>query len=464
VAAVTEVSTAVMAAEVAVTAEPPWRNDPAFLRKIGVAIPCHKSADEIARTLRPLLLYFEPSHIVVCDNGNALTPGDHDNNATASEVRQVYEDYLKGLPDDLRQTKAPIQYLFIPEGQKMQALTLGSIRLSQTCHNVEYVMHIDDDTILSDAMVFDESLFTRNPNLVAVAFPRTVDCSAGSTLVSRSVDFFYKKADHMGWAQACLSGTRPYVPGPCGLWKLSVYHKMIERHPFLPFGEDIFGSYVALCLDERRYCFTSEMRCKVQTFGPPSLTQCSCSCIYGTGKKERVQGYGSASLWKQRAHRWCVSGCRVLPYSVFCFFFYRGSYDGGTPTCTEIIWYRIFRIREYKMIVLQLFLLPFIFYLLATAHTIVISVEGLAIFAAVKSTLTLVDVVRGAWINYWCWQNRPDVQVGLDVVLFAGVFDDFLNLCATFGRWKCLLFYIPLVPMRTGLMTPLLKAAHPEHD
>lgn len=116
------------------------------------------------------------------------------------------------------------------------------------------------------------------------------------------------------------------------------------------------------------------------------------------------------------------------------------------------------------MIVLQLFLLPFIFYLLATAHTIVISVEGLAIFAAVKSTLTLVDVVRGAWINYWCWQNRPDVQVGLDVVLFAGVFDDFLNLCATFGRWKCLLFYIPLVPMRTGLMTPLLKAAHPEHD
>ena len=334
VAAVTEVSTAVMAAEVAVTAEPPWRNDPAFLRKIGVAIPCHKSADEIARTLRPLLLYFEPSHIVVCDNGNALTPGDHDNNATASEVRQVYEDYLKGLPDDLRQTKAPIQYLFIPEGQKMQALTLGSIRLSQTCHNVEYVMHIDDDTILSDAMVFDESLFTRNPNLVAVAFPRTVDCSAGSTLVSRSVDFFYKKADHMGWAQACLSGTRPYVPGPCGLWKLSVYHKMIERHPFLPFGEDIFGSYVALCLDERRYCFTSEMRCKVQTFGPPSLTQCSCSCIYGTGKKERVQGYGSASLWKQRAHRWCVSGCRVLPYSVFCFFFYRGSYDGGTPTCT----------------------------------------------------------------------------------------------------------------------------------
>jgi len=239
-----------------------------------------------------------------------------------------------------------------------------------------------------------------------------------------------------------------------------VYHEMVKRHPFLPFGEDIFGSYAALCMHERRYCFTSEMRCKVTTFGPPSLTQCQCSCLYGDGKKAREQGYGSASLWKQRAHRWCVSGCRVLPYSVYCFFLYRGSKDGGAPTCTEILWYRIFRIREYKMIVLQLFLLPFIFYLMVTAHEILITVEELGIFLAIKTVLSIVDVCRGAWINYWCWRNRPDMQVALDVVLFAGIFDDFLNLCATFGRWKCLLFYIPMVPMRTGLMTPLLHAAH----
>ena len=43
----------------------------------------------------------------------------------------------------------------------------------------------------------------------------------------------------MGFAQAMTTGTRPYVPGPCGLWRLDVYLKMTKHHPFLPFGEDV---------------------------------------------------------------------------------------------------------------------------------------------------------------------------------------------------------------------------------
>ena len=41
----------------------------------------------------------------------------------------------------------------------------------------------------------------------------------------------------------------------------------------------------------------------VKTFAPPILVNC------GTGG--RVQGYGAASIWKQRAHRWTVSALRI---------------------------------------------------------------------------------------------------------------------------------------------------------
>jgi hypothetical protein len=73
---------------------------------------------------------------------------------------------------------------------------------------------------------------------------------------------------------------------------------------------------------------------------------------------------------------------------------------------------------------------------------------------------------RNAFINYVCWRHRPDVQVSFKVVAVSGFFEIFLDLCATWGRWKCLLFYIPLVPMRTGLVKhlPGYNAAFTEVD
>jgi hypothetical protein len=236
----------------------PFVNDPAFLLRIGVVVPCHKSADEIGHTLRSLLRYFEPQHIVVCDNGNNLTPMAQDGCATKRVVDAVSAEHAARLPSELRHSARPIQYVFIPEGHKTQALCVGALRLhsltlppgsagsggsdggGRRSRAVEYILHIDDDTILSESMVFDETLFLKDRHLAAVAFPRT---SPKTNLVTASVDFFYKKADHMGWAQAQTTGTRPYIPGPCGLWRLDVYLRMTTRHPFLPFGEDIFGSY-----------------------------------------------------------------------------------------------------------------------------------------------------------------------------------------------------------------------------
>ena len=103
----------------------------------------------------------------------------------------------------------------------------------------------------------------------------------------------------------------------------------------------------------------------------------------------------------------------------------------------------------------QLFLYPYVVFQLCLSSTWRKSAEGIGIFAGVKVALMLVDTLRSLLINYICWRHRPDVQCSLGVVLCSGFIDFFFSLCATFGRWKSLLFYIPLVPMRTGLVCRL---------
>ena len=302
-----------------VHATPAFRNDPAFLKRIGVMVPCHRSAEEIGATLNSLLLYFEPENIVVCDNANSLTPMDDTAGRVAEISERVTGDYQA------------IKYIFIPEGHKTQALCFGALSLGD---RVDYVMHIDDDTILSDQMVFDESLFTNDPKLAAVSYARIVD---HSTPVCAYVDFFYKRSDHWGYAQGRMA-TRPYIPGPCGIWRRDYYLRMMEHHPFLPFGEDIFGSYHALMLGWR---FQQELRCTVKTFAPPVLgIKLFDKCLGGIFVN-RVQGYGAATIWKQRAHRWTVSGCRVLPLSIYLFFAYRATKD-----VSAAVWFRLFKVTK----------------------------------------------------------------------------------------------------------------------
>lgn len=43
-------------------------NDPDFLRRIGVVIPCHKSAGEIGNVVRQVFIYFKLSHIIFTHN------------------------------------------------------------------------------------------------------------------------------------------------------------------------------------------------------------------------------------------------------------------------------------------------------------------------------------------------------------------------------------------------------------
>ena len=81
--------------------------------------------------------YLEPQNIIVVDNANSSLPIDD----TEAAVRRVHED---------------IVYRYVPQGLKTLALWTGMQELPP---NVEYMLHVDDDTVLCDHMIFDESWF-----------------------------------------------------------------------------------------------------------------------------------------------------------------------------------------------------------------------------------------------------------------------------------------------------------------
>lgn len=160
----------------------------------------------------------------------------------------------------------------------------------------------------------------------------------------------------------------------------------------------------------------------------------------------RVQGYGAATIWKQRAHRWTVSGCRVLPLSIYLFFAYRATKD-----VSAAVWFRLFKLREWKVIVMNLFTIPYLIYLF-----FVLGLEKTLLeLAILKLAFLVIAFGRNYFINFCCWSHRPDVQVPLRVIALSPLIDMFLSYSAMWGRWKCLLYYIPLVPMRTGLIKKL---------
>lgn len=89
-----------------VDGEPVWTNDPRYLARIGAVIPCHRSAAEIAETVRSILRFLPAANIVVVDNADSPHPLDD----TAEVVRAVHPD---------------VQYVWLPMGIKSLALWTG---------------------------------------------------------------------------------------------------------------------------------------------------------------------------------------------------------------------------------------------------------------------------------------------------------------------------------------------------
>jgi hypothetical protein len=384
-----------------------WKNDPLFMARIGAVIPCHMSAEEVADTCVSLLRYLPPENIVVVDNANSPEPPD----ATERKVHTV---------------DARIQYIYLDEGLKTLAIHTGVHRLPKS---VQYILHVDDDTKLSEDMVFDETWFD-DPRVSEVTWPiftRRVN------LLTSAVGFFFKLNSHLGQWHNITSGTSLWAAGIIGLVRRDVFEMVLEDHVFLPFGEDAFHGLLQLT---NGYNIRRDTRSNVITFAPPVITN---ACM--SRKSIRVQGYGAATLFKQRAQRWTVTRLRRVIWELALLV----QYDGGS------LWANFwFRFANFNVLISAAF---FVYYaplgLVRFAYDLAFSglatelLIRLALIFAIGYTLAFASY---ATINFVLWRHRPDYVEPLSTVLIFPLVRGFIEACTIIGHALCVWYWIPFVP------------------
>eukprot|EP00466_Bigelowiella_natans_P004667 jgi/Bigna1/134888/aug1.27_g9596 len=390
-------------------------NDKDFLSQIGVIIPCHKSEKEIAKTIRSILVHLPPENIAVVDNSNDESPPD--------ETQKV-----------VREENAKIQYLYVPHGLKTRAMWEGMKLLPP---NVKYIVHIDDDTILPRDMVFDEAHFSDEAvsgvsygiSMVNREIEEGKEPDPEPNLVQLLVDREFLLFSQWRYFRS-LSSNAWFCHGIIGLWRRDRFQKIMEDHPFLPFGEDGWIGAMNLL---QGYRLKQELRCYVSTFAPSRMFR-EINCSGG-----REQGYGASNLWKQRAHRWYVNAPRRMIIRTYLFL----TYDAGG--FAENVFFRVELLRHMSAVMLHV-LAP------------VLLAKGLLngyflFFLEVRLGFYLIELIQQVVINYILWRHRPDIQQSLLVVFVYPFYTDFLQFASVFGAYKCLLYYYPWVNMRMGIFT-----------
>jgi len=381
-----------------------FKNNPEFLKKIGCVIPCHKSEDEIEATLRSVARHIPHRNIIVVDNANVEAPPD----STRERVASISPN---------------IKYIYVPQGLKTRAIWEGMRILPKA---VEYIIHIDDDTILPEDMVFDEAHF-EDDKVSGVSYGISM---MGPNLVQRLVDFEFLLFSQWRYFRS-LTGTAWFCHGIIGLWRRDRFESILWEHPFLPFGEDGWIGAMNLL---RGHKIKQDLRSYVSTFAPSAATPFATMCGGG-----REQGYGASNLWKQRAERWYVNAPRRLLIRSYLFLVYdAGSFMGNVV-------YRCESIRHVSAIFLH-FLVPVL--LIKT-----VTLGAWVFFLNMRIGFYLLELLHACFINYILWAHRPDIQQRLLVVALYPVYSDYLRICRVWGGFKCIFYYIPWVAMRMSLFT-----------
>lgn len=393
------------------------RNNPEYLSRIGCVIPCHKSADEVVHTVKSVLAFCKPEHIVVVDNGNSLHPLDD------TEAR-------------LRELEPRVQYRWLPVGHKCNALWVGLHALPESA---EFVMHIDDDTVLPPDMVFDENVW-EHKETAAVSYGISM-YQTGT--VESLVDFEFKLISHH---LNILSRTSSVVfcYGIIGLWRRKAFRDRLHEHPYLPWGEDSWIGHINMLKNAQ---IRQENRSFVSTYAPSALLPFSGS---------REQGYGAANVWKQRTQRWFCNQPRRFPHRLAALFSYRHDTTVGN------VFFRIELLTQIKSTIMVL-ALPL--HCVACIWRSGLMAPGLTAAKFLAST-TVKGWVFCFLVNYVLWRRRPELQVSLRTIFLMPFYQVFLAAAMVVGHWRCVLYYIPFVPMRHGLYTEgrmtgkLLKDLH----
>ena len=196
-------------------------------------IACHESCLSVEKeaaftnTLRCALKVFPPSHIFVCDNGNAMAPVDN----TPAVARNIHPD---------------INYLYVPEGNKTFAFYWCNrywIPFLAQCGRVpdfKYALMTDDDVPLPPDLHIPHEYLRLHAEVKAVHFAITAVTADGrSSLLVSCQDIEYKMAAVHKYFQSAMARSLS-CHGAIGLWERSTLDRIFYDHDTVFHGEDLY--------------------------------------------------------------------------------------------------------------------------------------------------------------------------------------------------------------------------------
>ena len=206
-------------------------------------IACHEStmtaekSKSFTNTLKAALMIFPPSHVFICDNGNAISPSD-DTQLVAQSVH----------PD--------INYLYVPEGNKTFAFYWCNkywipnlVRCGVVETNFTYALIIDDDVPLPSDLHIPHEHLRQHTEIKAVHFPITATTPNGRPpLLVNCQDIEYKLAAVHKQFQSQMSRALS-CHGAVALWERKAMEDVLYMHDTVFHGEDM---YMGLCLLRKR--------------------------------------------------------------------------------------------------------------------------------------------------------------------------------------------------------------------
>jgi len=277
-----------------------------------VIVAAHKAYDSLRTTLPTVLAAFPAHRVYVADNG---LQQDTDTERMCMELGVMY------------------RYYDIPN--KTHALYQTALHISQTYRDsARAVVLLDDDTKLPDRFFVRQDLL-HQPLVAGYCVGITVDKQPPYNLWEQMVDFEYRTISYRN-AWKAERGTIHFLHGICAVYNLrqmiTIYSKVCTLPHGLPFGEDSFAG-----IDSRMagYRLMQDNINVVTTFCPRRLFP----PLWSSGD-DREQGYGAASLWKQRAWRWYLSWPRRLPGELALGLTYdAGNWLGNVLYRLDLLWY-----------------------------------------------------------------------------------------------------------------------------
>lgn len=389
------------------------------LSKVAVLITCHNSEDVIINTIEKALHTFLPEQIYIADNNNSPNP-------ITDTMKNICQDY-------------GINYLYFPVGCKGNAIKEA---LTLIDNKYKYIMTLDDDTLLPEDFNPTFSYFD-NERVSSIAFG--IKMIKKDNLSERFANFEYILNSLRFYFDNYT--TNKFIIGIAGLWKRDILSYIINNNPTAmkasylgkdldvfqtPYGEDSFNGLINRLLG---YKSMMDINNFVESYAPPRLFYTMNELLCRS--TSHISGYNSLNHYSQRAMRWYRSPIVKIPSEIYLLLTYNAS------DSTDNLFHKIWKNVVYRLIIIFDMVLLYFAIFLAYNIVLLIKYEDYILWGIFQASIYVCGIINNCLINYYTLRNKPELQIGIDIVLLYPFFTGFVLICRFVGFVGALLWYIP---------------------